>query len=40
MEVCYLNLSCVFSVDVVISVGGKVWIGEVGGCSHGVNIGL
>ena len=40
VEVCCLNLGRVFCVAVVISVGDKVWIGEVGLCSLGVNLGL
>ena len=40
VEVCCLNLGRVFGVAAVISVGGKVWIVEVGLCSLGVNLGL
>ena len=40
LKVCSLNLSLVFCVAVVVSVGGEAWIGEVGLCSLGVNLGL
>ena len=40
LKVCSLNLSLVFCVAVVVSVGGEVRIGEVGLCSLGVNLDL
>ena len=39
VDMCFLNSCCMFCVIMVVSVGGTVWIGEVVGCSIGVNLG-
>ena len=38
VEVCCFNIGCLFSLAVVVSVRGELWIGEVGFCSLGVNL--
>ena len=40
VEVCFLNSCCMLYVVVVVSVRRTLGIGEAGGCSVGLNLGL
>ena len=39
VDMYFLNSCCIICVIMVVSVGGTVWIGEVGGCSIDLNLG-
>ena len=40
VNMCFSDSCCIFCVVVVFSVGRTLWIGEVGECSVGFNLGF